>query len=108
MQFNTSILLREFNLVVFWYLYFITKTSFSKVHEVKMYGYNDSISLNIIQLNAAWFMHRGKTYHRMKVLNSHLRQENLYAYRLWIKFSSSSYTSVFSTNKKVKFEFLEL
>lgn len=79
MQFNTSILLCEFNLVVFW---FITPTSFSKVHEVKMYGNNDSISLNIIQLNAASFMHRGKTYHRMKVLNSHLRQENLYAYRL--------------------------
>lgn len=107
MQFNASILLCEFNLVVFW---FITQTSFSKVHEVKMYGYtsNDSISLNIIQLNAAWFMHRGKTYHRMKVLNSHLRQENLYAYRLWIKFSSLSYTSVFSSNKRVKFEFLEL
>lgn len=106
MQFNTSILLCESS--SFLVFIFYHQTSFSKVHEVKMYGNNDSISLNIIQLNAAWFMHRGKTYHRMKVLNSHLRQENLYAYRLWIKFSSLSYTSVFSSNKRVKFEFLEL
>lgn len=42
------ILFCEFNLVVFWYLYFIIKIFFSKVYEVKMYGNNDFILFNII------------------------------------------------------------
>lgn len=52
-----SLLLCEVNIVIFYD--FITQTSFSKVHKGKMYGSNDSILPNIIQLNVAWFMYRG-------------------------------------------------